>query len=150
MQYDLNFLKDHIVDLTRSKWDPAKSDRKRGIYTITSKVYVKRSDYDDAAARPPFVFKFIDKENSLTKYHAQFGATPVKVTDPYWPETMPPDAEDNYTYLDAILVKIPDIQRYIESRSQERTKNNNADEAMMSAYKNNVAAEGGTPYKTSD
>lgn len=150
MEYDLNFLKDHIVDLNRSKWEPNKSNRKKGIYTISEKVYVKRSDYDDSKSRPHFVFKFIDKENSLTKYHTNFGATPVSVSDPYWPETMVPDAEENYTYLDAILVKIPDIRRYVESRQSERERNNKADEALMNSYKVAVAADGGRPYSEGD
>ena len=123
--YDLAELNTHIVDLNRSKWDKDRSNRRGGIYFFNpapgSKVYIKKSDYDDSASRPAHILKFVDVER-LPYYRAKFGAEPVTTNDPYWPEPMPPDANGQYKYIDAILVKIADMESYIDYRQDERSR----------------------------
>jgi hypothetical protein len=125
--YDLAYLNTHIVDLTRSKVDLTRSNKERGVYYFDpapdSKVYVKTSDYMDSASRPPFLFKFIDKDK-FGWYMAKFGAEPLTINDPYWPETMVPAADGVYSYMDGMFVKIPDMQSYIDFRQTERSKGN--------------------------
>jgi hypothetical protein len=123
--YDLAELNTHIVDLKRSKWDEARSDRQSGIYHFhpgpESKVYIKTSDYEDDASRPAHILKFVDVER-LPYHRAKFGAEPVTIHDPYWPEPMVPDASGQYKYIDAILVKIADMEGYIDYRQGERSR----------------------------
>jgi hypothetical protein len=123
--YDLAELNSHIVDLNRSKWDKERSDRQSGIYYFDSapgsKVYIKKSDYDDSSSRPAHILKFIDIER-LPYNRAKFGAEPVTTNDPYWPEPMVPDANSQYKYIDAILVKIADMESYIDYRQAERSR----------------------------
>lgn len=121
--YDLAELNTHIVDLNRSDWDKERSDPKNGIYYFTSKVYIKTSDYFDAASRPSHILKFIDAER-LPDYRSKFGASPVTTSDPYWPEPMVPNADGKYIYIDAMLVKIADMQGFINFRQAERNKGN--------------------------
>jgi hypothetical protein len=123
--YDLAELTTHIVDLNRSNWDEARSDRQNGIYHFNpapgSRVYIKKSDYDDSASRPAHILKFVDVER-LPYHRAKFGAEPVTIHDPYWPEPMVPDANGQYKYIDAILVKIADMESYIDYRQVERSR----------------------------
>ena len=119
--YDLAQLNTHIVDLNRSDWDKERSDRKAGIYHFNSKVYIKTTDYNDAASRPNHIMKFVDVDR-LPDYRAKFGASPVTTDDPYWPEPMVPTADGKYIYIDAILVKIPEMEAYIDFRQAERNK----------------------------
>ena len=121
--YDLAELTTHIVDLNRSDWNKERSDRQAGIYHFApgSKVYIKKSDYDDSASRPAHILKFVDVER-VPYYRAKFGAEPVTIHDPYWPEPMVPDANGQYKYIDAILVKIADMEGYIDYRQDERSR----------------------------
>jgi hypothetical protein len=119
--YDLGELINHIVDLNRSDWDKERSDRAGGVYFFNSKVYVKTSDYYDAASRPQHILKFVDVDR-LPDYRAKFGASPVTTSDPYWPEPMVPNADGKYIYIDAILAKIPQMREYVEFRQAERNK----------------------------
>jgi hypothetical protein len=125
MLYDLGELNSHIVDLNRSDWDKERSDRSQGVYffkpTPGAKVYIKKSDYDDSASRPAHILKFIDVEK-LAYNRAKFGAEPVTTSDPYWPEPMVPNADGKYIYMDAILVKIADMEGYIDFRQAERNR----------------------------
>lgn len=119
--YDLAELNTHIVDLNRSDWDKERSDRGAGVYHFNSKVYIKTSDYYDAASRPKHILKFIDVDK-LPDYRAKFGASPVTTDDPYWPEPMVPNSDGKYIYIDAMLVKIADMEGFINFRQSERNK----------------------------
>lgn len=125
MQYDLAYSNTHIVDLNRSKWDAARSDRKRGIYIFDpgpeAKVYIKQSDYEDNASRPNHILKFVGLDN-VPQYRARFGAEMVTLEDPYWPEPIVPDGEGKYVILDAVLMKIGRMEDYIDSRQAERER----------------------------
>jgi hypothetical protein len=125
MQYDLAYSNTHIVDLNRSKWDRERSDRKRGVYFFypgpDAKVYIKQSDYMDAASRPNHLCKFVGLDN-VPQYRSRYGAELVTIDDPYWPEPIVPDAEGKYVILDAVLVKISDIEGYVDSRQLERER----------------------------
>ena len=127
MQYDLGYSNTHIVDLTRSRWDEVRSDRKRGIYYFSegpdAKVYIKQSDYADNASRPNHILKFVGLDN-VPQYRSRFGAEIVTTADPYWPEPIVPDSDDKYVILDAVLVKISDMERYIDTRQSERARGN--------------------------
>jgi hypothetical protein len=123
MLYDLADVQQHIVDLNRTPWDKERSVREKGIYHFTGpKVYIKKSDYEDSASRPKHILKFISKEDSLPHYRAKFGAEPVTINDQYWPEPMVPNAEGQYVIIDAILVKIANMEDYIDFRIADRQK----------------------------
>jgi len=140
--YDLAELNTHIVDLNRSPWDKERSDRAKGIYYFNGpKVYIKKSDYDDSASRPAHVLKWIDVDR-LPYMRAKFGAEPVTPSDPYWPEPMPPNAEGHYKYIDAILVKIADMEGYIDYRQQERNKGHAGLKEEGAVFTSGTKAEG--------
>lgn len=123
-RYDIAHVIAHIVDLNRSKWDPKRSDRAKGIYYFepgNPRAYVKKSDYDDKASRPPYIIRFIDIER-LSEYRADFGAEPLTINDPYWPEHMIPNAEGQYSYKDGMFVKILDMEGFIDFRQAERNR----------------------------
>lgn len=123
-RYDIAYTNSHIVDLRRSKWDSKRSDRAKGVYFFEpgqSRVYVKKSDYDDSASRPPYIIRFIDIER-LPEYRADFGAEPLNTNDPYWPEPMVPNADGQYAYKDGMFVKILDMEGFIDFRQAERNK----------------------------
>ena len=132
MLYDLAEVKDHIVDLDRSKWDKERSDKKNGYYIFEkvpdAKVYIKSSDYEDKATRPKHVLRFVDIER-MPYHRSKFGAEFVTSSDPYWPEPMVPDANDHYVIMDAVLVKISDIEGFVDFRVGEREK------GLRSGYK---------------
>jgi len=125
MLYDLAEVFAHIVDLNRSKWDRERSIPEKGIFVFEkspdAKVYIKQSDYMDAASRPKHVLKFIDIER-LPYYRSKFGASPVLSSDPYWPEPMTPDSEGKFVIMDALLVKIEDMEGYLDYRWNERER----------------------------
>ena len=127
MLYDLAEVNNHIVDLKRSRWNKDMSVREKGIYIFDhdpeAKVYIKVSDYQDSAARPDHILKFIDTEK-LPYYRAKFGAEPVTIHDRYWPEPMVPNAEGQYVIMDALLVKIANMEDYLDFRAENRARGN--------------------------
>jgi hypothetical protein len=141
--YDLAELNTHIVDLDRSDWDKERSDRTNGVYFFNSKVYVKTSDYYDAASRPKHILKFIDVDR-LPDYRAKFGASPVTTSDSYWPEPMVPNPDGKYIYIDAMLVKISDMEGYINFRQAERNKGHGGFKKVAEEFQGeaNVAGAG--------
>jgi hypothetical protein len=141
--YDLAYLNTHIIDLDRSDWDKERSDRATGIYIFSKKVYVKTSDYYDAASRPKYILKFIDVDN-LPDYSAKFGGSPVTTSDPYWPEGMTPNADGKYIYQGSMLAKIADMAGYIDFRSKERNKGHGGFKKVAEEFQGeaNVAGAG--------
>lgn len=133
--YDLAQLNTHIVDLNRSDWDKERSDRSAGIYLFNSKVYIKTSDYYDAASRPSHILKFIDIDK-LPEYRAKWGGSPVTTDDPYWPEPMVPNSDGKYIYQDAMLAKIADMDGYIRFRQSERNKGHGGFAEEVSNFQN--------------
>ena len=125
MLYDLAEVNSHIVDLKRSDWDKDRSMRDKGIYYFASKpdakVYIKKSDYMDDASRPAHLLKFVDVER-IPHYRSKFGAELVTVHDPYWPEPMVPDAEGKYQIMDAVLIKIANMEDFIDFKVAERDR----------------------------
>ena len=143
MLYDLATVKDHIVDLNRTDYDKDRSVREKGQYHFNGpKVYIKKSDYEDSASQPKHILKFISKEESLPYYRAKFGAEPVTTSDPYWPEPMVPNAEGNYVIIDAILVKIANMEDYVDFRIAEHDKAKVGHEQMDSNFNSQMEAEG--------
>lgn len=151
MLYDLADVNQHIVDLNRSKWDPKRSDKAKGIYYFEPgqpKVYIKKSDYEDSASRPKHILKFIDVDR-LPYNRAKFGAEPVTIHDPYWPEPMVPNAEGQYVIMDALLVKIADMESYIDYRQAERNRGNTGMKEEGGSF-SSATASGGVALKDSD
>lgn len=143
MLYDLAEVQQHIVDLSRTDWDKERSVREKGhYYFLGPRVYIKKSDYEDSASRPKHILKFIDKEGSLPHYRAKFGAEPVTINDPYWPEPMAPNAEGQYVIIDAILVKIANMEDYIDFRISDRQKGSVGHEQVDANFNANAVAEG--------
>jgi len=143
MLYDLAEVKEHIVDLNRTPYDKERSVREKGQYYFNGpKVYVKTSDYFDSASRPKHILKFISKDDSLPHYRAKFGAEPVDIHDPYWPEPMVPNAEGQYVIIDAILIKIAAMEDYIDFKSAERTRGKVGHEQEDANFNSRATAEG--------
>ncbi len=98
-----------IIDLRNSVWDENKSNRKKGDYVITKKVYVR--DLYNTPMRPPWWFRWIRNEPTNRFREVRDakidGYTFVTLDDPYWPEGVTPDEayEGHYTFGDVILMK---------------------------------------------
>lgn len=145
--YDLAYLNTHIVDLDRSDWDKERSDRGAGIYHFNSKpVYIKTSDYYDAASRPRYILKFIDVDN-LPDYSAKFGGSPVTTSDPYWPEGMVPNADGKYIYQGSMLAKIADMEGYINFRQAERNKGHGGFKKVAEGFQSEAKGIGAEAQK---
>jgi hypothetical protein len=143
MLYDLADVKEHIVDLNRTSWDKERSVREKGQYYFNGpKVYVKTSDYLDSASRPKHLLKFISKDDSLPHYRAKFGAEPVTIHDPYWPEPMVPNAEGQYVIIDAILIKIAAMEDYIDFKNAEHQRGLIGHEQEDANFNSKTSSEG--------
>lgn len=115
-----------IVDLKRSDWDKDASRPKLGRYTFRTKVYLKKTDYNDAATRPAHVLKWVEytDENNYERflqYQKDYQAEAVTVDDPYWPEPLRTNGEGNYTFKDCILMKIP-LLLWLEKKYKDKKK----------------------------
>ena len=136
-----------IVDLNRTEWAKEHSDPARGIYQFTGdKVYVKRSDYSDAAARPAHVLKWIGFEDeeasaSFRRYRQMYGAEPVTVDDPYFPELAEIDSSGHYRYMDTILVKIP-LVTWLKKAVSDKEKAKRGHEVIDAGFKAQTKADG--------
>ena len=111
-----------VVDLAHSKIDAKKSKPEQGEYEFIEKAYV---DYRDKGRRPRFWFTTCryDPSNNYREYREwkyTRQATFLKKDDPYWPETMSPDAEGKYQMGDAVWVKIPLEVKLKEIENQRR------------------------------
>ncbi len=143
---DLAWINDHMVDLKRSDWDQKTSKPEKGWYVFRNKVYLKKTDYDDSAIRPEFVYKWVgydeDSEtDGVRRYMYKMGAQPVSTSDPIWPETLCPNAEGNYVFQDAMLIKIP-LEKYVEVSYAERTRNNDGYKIAKRQFDSETKAAG--------
>lgn len=134
---NLDDVQKSVVDLKRSDWDPAKSDRAKGVYSFKTKVYIKLSDYNDEVARPDHVLKWIGFEDDETSasyklYRQKYGAEPVTTEDPYFPELADIDAEGHYRYMDTILVKIP-LVVWLRKRVEDMERSKKSTHAVVDA-----------------
>jgi hypothetical protein len=143
MLYDLATVMKQIVDLNRTDWDKERSVREKGIYYFNGpKVYIKNSDYEDRASRPKHILKFISLTDSLPYYRSKFGAEPVTIYDDYWPEPMVPNADGQYVIVDAVLVKIANMEDYIDYRIAEQKKGQVGHEQEDDNFNARATAEG--------
>ena len=136
----------HIVDLRRSEWDKERSDRKRGRYYFTKKVYVKNSDYKDSNIRPDHVFQFVgyDEDNPQSGYaywQMHYGAEPVTEADLFWPEPLIPNAEGYYIFQDSLLVKIP-LEIWIDKVVSDRGKYDKSAKDLQKSFQDTAKASG--------
>ncbi len=145
MLYDMAEVIKHYVDLNRSHWDKERSDKKRGIYYFDhspdAKVYIRQADYKDSNTRPGHILKFISLDN-VAYYRAKFGAEIVTTDDPYWPEPMVPDAEGKYVITDAVLIKIADMEGYLNFREKERARGNVGHESIDGKFNSDAQSAG--------
>jgi hypothetical protein len=139
----------NIIDLRRSKWNKEQSKPKDGLYIFDpepgSKVYLKRTDYNDATTRPDYVMFFISKEeddprSGMSYWSTKYQATPVTAgADLFWPEGMKPNAEGHYVYIDSILVKVPLIV-WLDKVKEDRGKYDKAADNLHKSFR--AEAEG--------
>jgi hypothetical protein len=140
----LSDIKDKIVDLNRSKWDKENSEPGRGFYIFTEKVYLKKSDYNDATSRPAYYLKFVDycdgeNTDNFKSYVMNYEASPVTTSDPYWPEPLSPNAEDRYVFKDTILVKIP-FALWLEKKLKDKKEAARGGEISKQGFRNVVGS----------
>lgn len=146
-QINAKTVKERIVDLRRSEWDKDSSDRHNGIYHFTKKVYVKRSDYDDAATRPDYVFQLVgyddkDPQSGFNYWNMSYGAEAVTEKDDYWPEVIrKPDANGHYKFKDSILVKIP-LEAWIDKVSGDRKRYDKSAQNLHKSFQDQAKAAG--------
>jgi hypothetical protein len=136
----------HIVDLRRSKWDKERSNRKKGQYFFTEKVYVKNTDYKDDTIRPDYVFFFVgydlqDPQSGYDYWRMHYGAEPVTEEDDYWPEPLRPDEEGYYKFVDSLLVKVP-VEIWLDKVLADRKKYDKSAEDIQKSFQDNAKAQG--------
>ena len=120
---DLSDIK--FVDLNHSIIDKGKSDPQKGKYVFKKKVYV---GYRNSAFCPRHYVQWNryyagDDYKDIRDWQIKWNYSFVTIKDPYWPEGLKPDNNDQYRYGDLILMKCP-IEDYVEKRMKEIKKSN--------------------------
>lgn len=137
----------HIVDLRRSGWDKERSNKKTGQYLFTGeKVYVKNSDYKDDTIRPEYVFFFLgydeqDPQSGFEYWRMKYGAEAVTEADEYWPETMKPNANGHYKFIDSILAKVP-TETWVNKVIEDRAKYDKGAKNIQQSFQDQAKASG--------
>jgi hypothetical protein len=136
----------HIVDLRRSKWDKERSDKSKGHYYFTEKVYVKNSDYRDDLIRPAYVFSFVgydkqDPQSGFAYWQMHYGAEAVTEADEYWPEGLAPNGDGHYKLIDSILVKVP-TEIWVQKVMDDRGKYDKSAENLQKSFTESAKAAG--------
>lgn len=136
----------HIVDLRRSKWDKERTDRHKGKYHFTEKVYVKDSDYRDDTIRPDYVFQFVgfseqDPQSGFGYWQMHYSAEPVTESDEYWPEPLIPDSNGHYKFVDSILVKVP-VGVWVDKVIADRKRYDKSAQDIQKSFREQAAAAG--------
>jgi len=136
----------HIVDLRRSKWDKERSDKSKGRYYFTEKVYVKNTDYRDDTIRPDYVFSFVgydtkDPQSGFYFWQMHYGAEAVTEADDYWPEGLSPNADGHYKFIDSILIKVP-VDVWVKKVMDDRGKHDKSAENLQKSFTETAKAAG--------
>lgn len=145
---NLSDIKRHMVDLRRSEYDKERSTPKDGKYYWTKKVYLNSKDYKDDNTRPNFKYRWVafdekDDFRSFNHWRMTYSATPVDYKDEateVYPETLIPNAEGYYRYMDMILMKIPiavEVDRILDNRKQY----DKAREGLDKKFRSDMMAE---------
>jgi len=102
---DVKWLGDHIVDLTKTPWDKAKSKPEKGEFVFTGpKVYQRRGS--DSPWKFGFFIRYAPPYNELTMMPATYGITPVLASEALaYPEGLVPNSNGYYQFGDVILAK---------------------------------------------
>lgn len=133
-----------VVDLKNSVVDEKLSDAKNGNYVFKTKKYI---DYMGRADRPAWWFRWIrhepsnglreEREAKIEGYsYVQHGV------DPYWPESIPPDADGHFVYGDVVLMKRP-LVKELDARIENLRLSRGAAQAKINAFKTQLGAEHG-------
>lgn len=146
---NLSELNRRMVDLRRSEIDWPRSSRKDGRYMFTKKVYLRFDDYKDSSTRPNYVYRWVaydDKDDfrNFNHWKMEFDAEPVFATDEtteVWPETLVPNAEGHYRYMDMILMRVP-LLRWLEKLETDSKRFDRAREGLDKKFRAEAAAEG--------
>ena len=116
-----------IIDLNRSKWDPEKSNPKKGDYHFVDKVYTDKKMADTVKGFD-YGYKFKwnrDDPRSIKDWVIKYGFELVTPKDPYLPEGVPPDGEGKFVFGDAVLMKIP-LRKYAKKQLKAIQKSERA------------------------
>jgi hypothetical protein len=133
------YVQEHpIIDLSQSKWDKEKSDPRRGQYVFNNIKYI---DYrGTTAARPPYQFAWAPvtpytnpPNREAERWKMLWGYTYVTVNDPYWPQSITPDADGKYVLGDAVLMKTK-LENYLKKRKREIDESERGPEMRKSAF----------------
>jgi len=135
-----------IVDLKRSKWDKERSDKSKGRYYFTEKVYVKTSDYRDDAIRPGYVFSFVgydeqDPQSGFSYWQMHYAAEPVTEADDYWPEPLKPNENGHYKFIDSILIKVP-TEVWVNKVLEDRGRYDKSAKGLQKSFQDTAKAAG--------
>lgn len=134
-----------VIDLRFSEWDKKKSNPKEGSYEFSKKVYVDFKGIKEARPDVWFTWCRYDSVNNyreLREWKIMWGYTPVKRdTDPYWPESIPPDSNGNYVFGDLILVKCRLID-YLKRQLEDMKRSKSAPQAKLDGWKTEMEKQG--------
>ena len=126
-----------LIDMRFSIWDKKKSDPKEGSYEFDKKVYVDFMGNKEARPDVWFTWCRYDPSNNyreLREWKIMWGYTPVNIdTDPYWPESVPPDVNGNYVFGDLILVKCRLID-YLKRQLEDLKRSKSASQAKLDGW----------------
>ncbi len=126
-----------VIDLRFSEVDKKKSNPKEGSYEFKKKVYVDFKGNKEARPDVWFTWCRYDPVNNyreLRVWKIMWGYTPVNIdTDPYWPESVPPDASGNYVFGDLILVKCRLID-YLKRQLEDMQRSKSASQAKLDGW----------------
>ncbi len=126
-----------VIDLRFSEVDKKKSNPKEGSYEFKKKVYVDFKGNKEA--RPNYWFTWcrydpVNNYRELREWKIMWGYTPVNIdTDPYWPESVPPDVNGNYVFGDLILVKCRLID-YLKRQLEDMQRSKSASQAKLDGW----------------
>lgn len=134
-----------VIDLRHSVWDEKKSNRKKGDYVITRKVYIGQ-EYR-TPTQSPWWFRWIRNEPTNRFREVRDakieGYTFVTLDDPYWPEGITPDEanEGHYTFGDVVLMKRPLLDE-LKARKHARDLSNSMGMAKKQAFNEQMREQG--------
>jgi len=104
---DIRWFNNHIIDLSKSKWDKEKSNPEKAEYVFTEKVYYRPVKYD-SPWKVGFFIRYVPPYRDINYMAATQETTPVKATDCLFvPEGIAPNEVGYFQLDDVILAKEP-------------------------------------------
>jgi len=135
-----------IIDLKRSVIDEKNTNRKKGVYKFTKKVYSHSGDYLKTDTRPDWVFEWNRYEPSngyaeVRKWELTRSASFLTAKDGFVAEGLRPNTDGLFILGDAVLMKIP-LKEWLDKREGDVLRANRAPAQMLKAFKARTQKEG--------